>query len=322
MTKLAWAAVAMAVALSTADATRAQSAVPSDSATAISVEPLRLDAQPEQYESVYAPPENAGDEKGTNQGGLNIDLRVGYLSDYIWRGIDRSESGGAEDSANFQFDGQLKWDAGKFPHPFVGLFSNVYDADPISRFQEIRPYFGFEWTDRPITLSLGHSNYIYPDRDQFNTAEVWTLLKVDDSYFFRTEEPIFSPYLLVAYDYDTNHGFYMELGISHDFVIENTPLTITPEASIAYVDNNKEFRAEGASPTDPAFSEGTTGPDSGFQHYQLGVEITYGMNQLLNLSTRFGKIDFKGYLFYTDGISDELRASTEIWGGVGLRFTY
>ena len=291
-------------------------------ASPISFQPLRLDVQPEEFQSVYAPPEILGEEKGTNMGGVNIDLRAGYFSDYIWRGIDRSESGGAEDSGNFQFDGQLKWDAGKWPHPFVGLFSNVYDADPISRFQEIRPYFGFEWTDRPITLSIGHSNYIYPDRDQYNTAEVWTLLKVDDSYFFRTDEAIFNPYVFASYDYDKNHGFYFEVGISHDIVIENTPLTITPRASIAYVDNNPEFRAGGASTTDPAFAEGTTGPDSGFQHYQFGIETTYGMNQLLNLSTRYGKIDLKGYLFYTDGISDNLRASTEIWGGLGIRFTY
>jgi hypothetical protein len=278
--------------------------------------------QEQQFESVYAPPELAGEEQGTNEGGVNLDLHANYLTDYIWRGIDRSASSGTEDSPNIQVEGAIKWDVGKWPHPFVGVFTNVNDSDPLSRFQEIRPYFGLELTARPIIFTVGHTNYIFPDRDDFNTAELWAQIKLDDSYFFRTDDPVLSPYVFAAYDYDTNHGLYVEFGISHDFEIEDTPLTITPRACFAYVNDNKQFRTEGTPPGDPGFNHGTTGPDSGFQHYEFGVEATYRMNELLNVPSRYGDINLKGYLFYTDGIDDDLRADTELWGGIGIGFHY
>ena len=279
-------------------------------------------ARAEDVESIYAPPEVTPLEQGTNQGGVNVDFRFNYLTDYIWRGIDRSESGGAEDSPNLQFDGALKWDLGKWPHLFIGVFTNVYNSDPLSRFQEIRPYFGAELTVRPIIFTVGQSSYIYPERDRFNTAELWGQIKLDDSYFFRTEDPVFSPYVLAAYDYDINHGTYIEAGISHDFQIQDTALTLTPRAAIAYVDNRNDFRTLGRPMTDPGFASGTGGKDSGFQHYEVGLEATYGLNQLLNIPGRFGKLDLKGYLFYTDGIDNHLRADTEIWGGFGIGFSY
>ncbi len=279
-------------------------------------------ARAQQPESIYAPPEITPQEQGVNEGGVNVEFKFNYLTDYIWRGIDRSESGGAEDSPNLQFDGALKWDLGKWPHLFIGVFTNVYNSDPASRFQEVRPYFGFELTARPVILTIGQSSYIFPERDMFNTAELWGRIKLDDSYFFRTDDPVFGPYILAAYDYDINHGTYVEFGISHDFQIEDTALTLTPRAAVAYVDNRKDFRAIGASPFDPAFSSGTSGNDSGFQHYEVGLELTYTLNQLLNIPIRYGKLDLKSYLFFTDGIDNELRADTELWGGIGLGFSY
>ena len=186
-------------------------------------QPFRLDTEGDHFESVYAPPEVAGEDQGINEGGVSVEVRANLLSDYVWRGIDRSESGGSEDSPNFQFDGKLSWDLGKFPHPFIGVFTNVYDADPISRFQEIRPYFGLELDARPITFTVGQNYYIYPERNTLNTAEIFAKIKLDDSYLFHTDEPVFNPYLFAAYDYDTNHGWYFELGVSHDLRLKTRP---------------------------------------------------------------------------------------------------
>jgi len=286
------------------------------------IKPLNLSLLPDQVESVYAPPEAPQQEQGANEGGVNLNLTVGYWTDYVFRGIDRSESGGAEDSPNILFDGSMRFDLGRYPSLFLGVFSNIYDSDPISRFQEIRPYFGLELTARPVTLAVGNSFYIYPDRDRFNTAELWARLTIDNSYFFRSDDPIFSPYVLAAWDYDTYNGLYVEFGIRHDFEIEDTSLTLSPIARVAYVNSNKMFRTEGAPLADPAFAFGTGGHDSGFQHYDLGLELTYGLNQLFNIPARYGKLDFKGYLFYTDGIDNNLRADTELYGGVGIGFSY
>jgi len=285
-------------------------------------EPLHFSLQPQRHESIYAPPEIAGEEQGVNAGGVTLDLRVTAFTDYIFRGIERSETGGREDDPNIQFDGTMRFDLGKFPDFFMGVFTNIYDSDPVSRFQEIRPYFGLELTARPIILTVGNTFYIFPDRDQLNTGEVWAKLTLDDSYFFRSDDPVLSPYLLVAWDYDKNNGFYIEFGVRHDFEILDTQFVLSPIARVAYVSDNKMFRTGGLTGADPGFEMATSGSDSGFQHYEIGLEATYTLNDVLKISARYGKVDLKGYLFYTDGIENELRADTELYGGVGIGFSY
>jgi len=262
-------------------------------------------------ESVYAPPSAMNEEEGVNAGGVNVDLRVNYLTDYVWRGIERFDAVlPHEDRANLQFDGRLEFNLGKLPHPFVGLFTNVQDQDPVTNFEEIRPYFGLEWTIKPLTLTVGNTTYIFPDRDDLGTSEVFFRLGIDDSFLLRTDEPVLSPYVMVAYDYDRYNGWYVEAGVKHDFVLEDTGLTITPVAEIGYVSGLDLFRAR------------LSKSDTGFQHWQVGLVGTYSINKLLNLGRRFGEFDLIGYLYYTDGISNEVRADTQLWGGAGIGFRY
>ena len=275
-----------------------------------------------EVESVYAPPAPTRENEGTNEGGVNFLIDFRFLTDYVWRGIDRSESGGPEDSPNLLFDGKMTFDTGRYPHPFLGIVANVYDSDPLSRFQEIRPYFGLDWNLRPFLVTVGHANYIFPERDNFNTAEVFGKCTLDDSYFFRTDQPIASPYVFGAYDYDKGRGAYLECGISHDFVIEDTPVTITPGAHIAYVVGDHIFARPIGAVSDPAFDFSVHAPDNGFQHYQVDLVVTYGLNQTFNIPKRWGQFDLKGYLSYTDGIDNKLRADTQIWGGLGIAFSY
>src|SRR5690242_14032229 len=49
-------------------------------------------------ESIYAPPQPPREDEGLNEGGVHIDLTVRYMTDYVYRGIDFSEVGGAEDA--------------------------------------------------------------------------------------------------------------------------------------------------------------------------------------------------------------------------------
>jgi hypothetical protein len=273
--------------------------------------PLKLAMEPDS-ESVYAPPIPPSEEEGTNQGAVNLDLTVRYMTDYVYRGIDRSEVGGAEDAPNLQFDGRITFDLGKLPHPYVGAFVNVYDSDPISRFQEVRPFFGFEWTLRPLILEAGHQNYIFPERDDLSTAEVYGKITFDDSWLFRTEQPILSPYVYGAYDYDLYNGWYFEAGISHDFAIEDTGIVLTAVADVAYVHGYQLFLLNPAVDND----------DTGFQHYDLGLIGRYSLNTLFNIPKRYGDFSVEGYIYYTDNIDQQLRADTQIWGGMGIRFQY
>jgi hypothetical protein len=161
-----------------------------------------------------------------------------------------------------------------------------------------------------VIFTVGNNTYIYPDRDQLNTNEVFAKIALDDSYFFRTDEPILSPYVYAAYDYDIFDALYVEAGVEHDFIIEGTGLVLTARASVAYVNDYALFTTT------------ADGKDSGFQHYQLGLIGSYRLNPFLDIPARFGEWTLKGYLFYTDGIDDELRADKQLWGGAGIGFSY
>lgn len=290
--------------------------------------PLHLMQDVESIYDIEAPP---AEDAGFNQGGVNFDLHVRYLTDHVFRGIDRGEGSGGfnddagnpvvfdpdepdfepggEDAANLQVDARFKFDLGRAPSPFGGLFANVYNDDPINRFQEIRPYFGVEWMVRPFILAAGQTTYIFPEREDVNTSEVWASVTLDDSIFFRSERPVLAPYVMGAYDYDLYDGIYLEAGVKHEIVVEDTPLTLTFIADVAFVFDHPQFTFANEE-------------DTGFQHYDIGLVGRYNLNTLFNISRRYGTFYFEGYLWYTDGIDDDLLADTQLWGGAGIGFRY
>jgi hypothetical protein len=285
------------------------------SSACLAQQPPRLTLDP-QDTSVYALPTPATADEGANTGGVNIDMRVNYLSDYLYRGVDRTNfidtnTAGpiANERANFQFDGRLVWNLGKLPHPFIGIFANVLDQDPISTFQEVRPTFGVEWRIRPLILAAGHNTYIFPDRSELNTGEGWGKIALDDSVILRSDEPFLTPYIYAAYDYDIYNGWYFQAGVSHDFVIEGAGIYFTAEAAVGGVLGHQAFA-------------GPTGNDTGFQHYEAGLTARYNLNQVLNIPARYGQWSINGYIYYADGLKNNLRADTQLWGGAGIQFSY
>lgn len=273
--------------------------------------PPLLSLQPAPPDSVYAPPSPLNEGPQINQGGVHFELGVAYFTDYVYRGIEVFEPPGSEDLTSLQIDTKLSFDLGKLPHPFIEMFVNYSDSDPVSSFQEIRPMIGLEWDLRPVVLSGGYNTYLYPDRDAFETSEVWGKIQLDDSYFLNTTEPFLSPYIYGAYDYDLYSGWYFEAGVSHDFVLEDLGLVFTTNANVAYV---RGFQLFDATPEENNVS--------GFQHYQFGLIGKYSLNKLLNVSSRFGTWSLQGFLYYTDGIDPDLRATTQVWGGAGVLFQY
>jgi hypothetical protein len=279
------------------------------------------------YESIYLPPGPPREEEGVNEGGVNFGLRVSYLTDYVYRGIDQSErlahiddtgafnpaaNVGAEDAPNLQFDGSLSLNLGRLPHPVAGVFANVFNDDPVSRFQEIRPYFGFDWDLRPLRIQAGQISYIFPEREDLNTNEIWASVTFDDSRLWRTERPLLAPYVYAAYDYDLYDGLYLEAGVRHQFELQDTGVTMTAVADVAYVVNNAQF-------TDLAASRQE---DTGFQHYDVGLIGSLSLNRTLSIPRRYGQWTLDGMLYYTDGIDTGLRADTQVWGGVAIGFKY
>lgn len=268
-----------------------------------------LDDEPE---NVYLEPTGPTPGQLTNQGGAHFSFDVDYFSTYMYRGVDQSTPPKKNERA-LQFDGRLDFDLGKLPHPFIGVFSNIFNDDRISRFEEVRPYAGVQWTLRPITVGGGFNGYVFPNRQGVDTQEIWAQIAVDDSRFFHTDRPFLAPYVYGAYDLDKYKGFYLEAGIKHDFVIGDTGLILSAVGDFAYVAHDRYFRAAGVRGDVTA---------TGLQHYDGGAILTYEVNQVLRIPPRFGHFQVKAQLFYTGAVSDGLRADSRLWGGVGLNFNY
>jgi hypothetical protein len=261
--------------------------------------------------SVYAPPAPPRENEGVNNGGAHLDFNLDYMSEYIYRGLDYSKVAGNGHAADEQFDARLEFDTAHWPHPFLGVFGNILDSDPVSRFQEFRPYGGLELTLRPLTITVGDTYYVYPEREQFNTSEVFSKLTVDDGALFGSTKPVFTPYFYGAYDYNLNKGFYLETGIKHEFAFEDWPLKITTLADIGYV-NHIHQQFVFVSPK--AY---------GFQHYDVGLKLSYSLNALLGISDRFGKFSLEGSMWYTGGIQrHDFNTVDQLWGGAGFAFHY
>jgi hypothetical protein len=285
---------------------------------------------PAEPESIYAPPSPPREDEGINEGAVHLEVSVVYASDYVYRGLEISElpafinppslpippggprAPGHEDALNLQISERLYWDTGKWPHPFVGVFVNAADSDPVQTFQVVQPTFGLDWTIRPFILTAGHNTYLYPDRDKdFATSEVFFKVALDDSYFLSTDQPFLSPYLYGAYDYDRYNGWYIETGVSHDFNFSDYGLIVTVDANVAYVRGVQLYQ---------------TVPNqnnvNGFQHYQLGMIANYSLNQLFKFPTRYGDWSIEAFVYYTDGIDNKLESTTQVWGGTGVIFKY
>jgi hypothetical protein len=260
-------------------------------------------------DSVYPQSSAPQSQERVNAGSVNFDLTVAYLGRYVFRGVDQATLPGRAENS-LQFNGSAEFDLGRLPHPFVGLFVNVFNSDPVARFEEVRPVLGLRWLIKPLTLTALYTSYIFPNRKNLDTQEAGLELSLDDSRLWNNDKPILSPYILAVYDFELYYGVYMEVGIKHDFVIEETGITLTPAASFAYTINDKYF------------IKTSTGQGTGAQHYELSLTGNYSLNNLLNISRRFGQWNVQGYLYYDGPIDTELRADTRLFGGVGIDFKY
>lgn len=262
-------------------------------------------------ETVYAPPSPPRDDAGYNAGAVHLSLVIDYATDYVFRGVELFDPPGAEDSLNLQLDARLSFDLGKAPHPYIGVFTNVADSDPLSDFQVIQPTLGLEWEFKPFKFFGGFNAFIYPDRSGQDTSEFFAGFEFNDAFLWPRRKPVFTPYVYASYDIDLYDGIYLLAGVKHVLPTDSTGLTLTFFGEAAYVIDHPLFAG------DPAGDAAT-----GFQHYRVGVDGRYRLNELLNIPRRFGSWSIRGYLYYTDGIDDELRATTQIWGGGGIEFSY
>ena len=270
-----------------------------------------LSDQGDPFASNPAQPASEWGDQQVNNGGTHFSLGFAYANKYIYRGVDHDAVATHGNSLNLLIDGRLEFDLGKYPHPFVELFTNIFDADPVSRFQEVRPTVGADWDVKPFNLELSNVDYIYPDRESLNSPEVDIKITLDDYLLLNADKPILSPYVLGAFEYQKYEGWYLETGVKHDFEFEDLGLTVTPELNVAWISGLKQ-----------QFVFINNLHNTGFQHFELGLTLTYSLNHLLDVSRKYGEFDVEGYGFYDDRLSPDITASNAFWGGIGLSFKY
>ncbi len=274
--------------------------------------------------SVYAPPELPSEADGTNQGAVNLDVNINYMTEYVYRGIKLFEDESTSDRVALQLGSKLEFNLGKLPHPFIELFANINENDPISNFQEIRPTVGFDWTIKPLVFTGGHTSYIYPDRDQFETSEVFLKVAMDDNVLISGWR-IPMPYALAAYDYDLYDGVYLEAGLKYKLNFEDYGLSIAFTGSASYINGyESQIKDQNGGFINGIYSNALTDDETinGFQRWQVGAEATYSLNKLFEVSNRYGEWNLKGYLWYTEDLDDQIAADTLVWGGAGIEFKY
>lgn len=251
-----------------------------------------------------------GDQE-VNNGKVHVTLDFAYSNRYVYRGVDHDSVASHSNSLNLLFDAKLEFDLGKYPHPYVEVFTNIYDSDPISRFQEVRPIIGANWDLKPFDLDLSEISYIFPEREAYNYPEIDFKVTLDDNLIFNTDRPVLSPYVLGAFEYQKHEGWYLEMGVKHDFLLEDFGLVITPQLDVAWITGLQQ-----------QFVFINTIACTGWQHFEAGLNVSYSLNSLLNVSTKYGEFDVKGYGFYDDKLNKNITASNAFWGGIGLGFRY
>ena len=69
---------------------------------------------------------------------------------------------------------------------------------------------------------------------------------------------------------------------------------------------------------DEAFIFQTNSSGSGWQHANLGVQLAYRLNTLLNLPASNGQWTLGAFLFRTEHLADATLGDSLTWGGVNL----
>jgi hypothetical protein len=275
------------------------------------------DPLPDVPETVYDTPPLRQPGAGFNDGAVGLDFAVLYSTDYVFRGIEIVEPPGGEDAINIGLDVRIAADLGRLPDPFVQVVTNTAEGDDLSNFQVIRPIAGLQWETAAFDLTLAHQSFTYPDRDPLDTSEIFVEIHFVDGLLFGEDRRILGPFVKAVYDYDALDGFYFSAGFRRELSGDEgfaglSNLTFGWSAHVAYVEDY------GGPWADP----GLVGDARGFHHYQVGLFATYELNTLLNISRRYGRWSLEGFVNYTDGIDNDLRADTQIWGGGGVVLRY
>lgn len=286
----------------------------------------------------------SGEETVHQDGGWQkaVPVTVGvdytYVTDYVWRGINLSEWPNEKgEQANHQMTAYASVDLeGLTGMPigelgFSAWFEWYADQSHLTpqyggNNQEIdyTLYWAYDIPSIYTSLELGWIVYTFPplSSDGYATQELYVNLSFDDTPLWQMlgiqcEAPILNPYVYWGIDIDDGtSGQWMEVGISHDFVLADwgmdaTPvlkdMTVTPSLVLGI-----DHRYVHIFSLDPANSGD---PDTKLANLNYGVSVGYDLSSALGIPPQWGSLAMTGFVNYSQALSRK-KLNDELYGGL------
>jgi hypothetical protein len=255
-------------------------------------------------ESIYQPdPAPLAGGGAEAPAALSTSLSAGWASESVFRGIRRTGEAGRGGS-NFPVSASLR--LGDTVRPFADAWANANTRDEESPLQELRLAAGVEF-GREVTVAAGVRSYVFPGRSGRNTNEVFAQVQIDDRAWWGTERPVLSPHVLIAWDPDAADGGYAEIGAEHSFELPLPQLALVAWTTFAYTHELRDSFA---------YTSGGTG----FQHVELGAELRYRLNPLLNLPRAAGELTVSAQLAHSQHLQRQTLGEDVTWAAVHLQW--
>ncbi|MCD6364520.1 MAG: hypothetical protein J7M14_01465 [Planctomycetes bacterium] len=255
-----------------------------------------------------------------------LSITAGYTlaSDYVWRGVNRSEyTNEGHEMVNHQATVGVSMDLKDAGLADVGtiratVWTEVYAGQKAlggsSHVQELD--YTLAWScdipDTALGVELGWIAYTYPAAgggDRNKTYEVFGKISYsgDGEFLADQEESLLNPYLKYYYDYDEVDAGWLELGISHEFDLAEVSeglnnLTAVPSIVIG-IDNSY-------------WDEKTR-----LGNIEYGLDIAYDLAAALNMPEEYGSVGVTGFIKFSDGLGDA-RLNNELYGGISVGYSW
>ncbi len=269
---------------------------------------------------------------------LSFGVDYTVVSDYVWRGINLSEyAGERREKLNHQVNLSFSLDTkdlcgkgsnfGEFGGSiwfewFVGQEHLTTDSDSNLQEVDFTAYWKYAIEKIGTTVELGWINYHFPrsSGDADNTSDLYVKVSFDDSLVFG--KPILNPYIAYYHDIDDVQAGWLEMGVSHDFVLKDMgcekccilkDLTVTPSLVLGV--DHRYYDKVGLG------GDGGVGTRLGAINY--GLTFTYDLSGALNMSPQCGSIALKGFINYSQPFHDEDTLVNDIlYGGVTVSYSW
>ena len=263
---------------------------------------------------------------------FSLEVTYSLFSDYVFRGINFSEyEGEGRERLNHQLATSLGIPLGpdgKYGTFGFDMFFEWYEAQKRlnpetggQNLQEVDYTLKWSYAIEPIatTLTLGWTDYIFPNANAIRTNEVFVKFEHNDAWVWRGlgykgEEGILNPSLFLARDLRVSEGYWIEFGMNHPFKLSQN-LTLTPGIT---------FALDGGY-LDPLLHDGEGQKSLEYAYTQYGMDVTYNLTEVLHLPPCAGSVFISGQLYYNQASRVEKRQGIikdEFYGGMAVGWSW